>query len=105
MVQLDHDEEMVPMHGMYGTLDAELDLQLTIKRAELTAFLCLTRKASGPTMVHVDNKGFIDGLWRGAMRLALFSHQRLGCNSTERDVRGDMCRYRNDATVEACSTR
>ena len=71
MVQLDHDEEMVPMHGMYGTLDAELDLQLTIKRAELTAFLCLTRKAIGPTMVHVDNKGIIDGLWRREMRLAL----------------------------------
>ena len=33
MVQLDHDEEMEPMHGMYGTLDAELEVQRTIKRA------------------------------------------------------------------------
>ena len=34
-LQLDQDEEMVPMHGMYGTLDAELEVQRTIKRAEL----------------------------------------------------------------------
>ena len=54
MVQLDHDEEMGPMHGMSGTQDAKLEAQRTIKRAELTAYLCLARKAIGPTMVHVD---------------------------------------------------
>ena len=53
VVQLDHDEEMEPMHSMYGTLDAELEVQRTIQRAELTAFLCLT--------AHVENKGIIDG--------------------------------------------
>ena len=37
----------------------------TIKRAELTAFLCLLRKVIGPTKVHVDNKGTIDGLRKG----------------------------------------
>ena len=31
--QLDHDEEVGAMHGMYGTLDAELEVQRTIKRA------------------------------------------------------------------------
>ena len=41
MVQLERDEEMGPLHGMYGTLDAELEVQCTIRRAELTAFLCL----------------------------------------------------------------
>ena len=35
-VQLDHDEEIGPMHG---TLDAELEVRRTIKGAELTAFL------------------------------------------------------------------
>ena len=40
MVQLDHDEEMGPMHGMSGTLDAELEVQRALNRAELTAFLC-----------------------------------------------------------------
>ena len=59
---------MGPMHGMYGTLDAELEVQRTIKRAELTAFLCLLRKAISLIVVHVDNKGIIDGLWRGEMR-------------------------------------
>ena len=68
MVQLDHDEEIGPMHGMYGTQDAELEVQRTIKRAELTAFLCFLWKAIGPTMVHVDSKGIIDGLWRGHMK-------------------------------------
>ena len=45
----DHDDS-----AMYGTLETELEVQLT-------AFLCLLRKAIGPTMVHVDNKGIIDG--------------------------------------------
>ena len=58
-MQLDHGEEMGPMHGMYGTLDAELEVQRTIRRAKLTAFWCLLRRATGPTMVHVDNKGII----------------------------------------------
>ena len=53
---------------MHGTLDAELEVQRTVKSAELTAFLCLFREAIGPAMVHVDNKGIIDGLWRGDMK-------------------------------------
>ena len=58
------------MHGMYGALGAELEVQRTIKRAEVTAFLCLFRKTVGPTTRHVDNKGTIDGLWRGEASLA-----------------------------------
>ena len=60
VVRLDHDEEMGPMRGMYGTLDAELEVQRTIKRSELTVFSCLLRKGVGLTTVHVDNKGIID---------------------------------------------
>ena len=30
--------------GMYGSMDAELEVQRTIMRAELTAFLCLLKK-------------------------------------------------------------
>ena len=41
------DEEMRPMHGMYGTLDADLEVRRTIKRAELAAFLCLLRDKKG----------------------------------------------------------
>ena len=44
VVQLDHDEEMEPMRGMCGTLDAEVEVQRTIKRAELTAFVCLQER-------------------------------------------------------------
>ena len=64
-VQLDYDEEMVPLRGMYGSMEAELEVQRTIKRAELTAFLCLLRKVCGPIKIHVDNKGIIDGLPKG----------------------------------------
>ena len=53
------------MHGMYGTLDAEREVQRTFKRAELTAFMCRLRKAVGLTVVHVDTQGIIDGLCRG----------------------------------------
>ena len=59
------DEEMGLLHGMYGSMEAELEVQRTIKRAELTAFLCLLMRVIGPVKVHVDNKGIIDGLWRG----------------------------------------
>ena len=41
VVQLDHDEELGPIHGMHGTLEAVFDVQRTIKSAELMAFLSL----------------------------------------------------------------
>ena len=65
MVQLDYDVEMGPLHGMYGSMEAEYEVQRTIKRAELTAFLYLLRKVCGPIKVHMDNKGIIDGLRKG----------------------------------------
>ena len=51
------------MHGLYGTLDAEFEVQRTTKRAELTAFLCLLRRTVGRSTAHVENKGIIHGLW------------------------------------------
>ena len=59
VVQLDYDEEMGHLLGMYGSVETEFEVQRTIKGAELTAFLCLLK------IVHVDNKGIIDGLRRG----------------------------------------
>ena len=40
VVQLAYDEEMEPLHRMYGSVEAEVEVQRTIKRAELTTFLC-----------------------------------------------------------------
>ena len=54
VVQSDYDEEMEPLLGMYGSMEAAFELQRTMKRAELTAF-----------KVNVENKGIIDGLRRG----------------------------------------
>ena len=33
VVQLDYGEEMGPLHGMYGSMEAELEVQPAIKRA------------------------------------------------------------------------
>ena len=60
-MQLDHDQEMGPMQGMYGTLDGELEVQRAIKGAELTIFLCLLWRAIGFSMVQVDNTGILMG--------------------------------------------
>ena len=62
-VRLDYDEEMGPLRAVYGSMEAEFEVQRTIKRAELTAFLCLLmiKRVIGPVIVHVDNKGIIDG--------------------------------------------
>ena len=38
LVQVDHGEVTGPMDVMYGTLNAELDVQRTTKRAELLIF-------------------------------------------------------------------
>ena len=65
VVQLDFDEELELLHGMYCSLGAELEVQRTIKRAQLTAFLCLLKKVVGPIKVHVDNKRITDGLRKG----------------------------------------
>ena len=65
VVQLDKNVEMGPLHGMYGSIEAEFEVQRTIKRAELRAFLCFLKKVCGPIKIHVDNKGIIDGLRKG----------------------------------------
>ena len=55
-VQLDYEEELGPLYGMYGSVEAEFEVQRTIKRAELTAFFCLLKRVEGPIKVHVDKK-------------------------------------------------
>ena len=77
------------LHGMCGSMEAELEVQRTTKRAELTAFPCLLKKVMGPSKVHVNNKGIIDGRWRGERECikpkagdADFVDQDLGKNCT-----------------------
>ena len=41
-------------------MEAELEVQSTITRAELTAFFFLWKRVIGLVRVHVDNKGMID---------------------------------------------
>ena len=54
MVQLDYDEELGPLHGRYDSMEADFEVQHTIKRAELTAFLCLLKKVVGMEAADAD---------------------------------------------------
>ena len=54
VVQLDYDEELEPLHGMYGSVEAEFEVQRATERAE--------QKVNGPIKVQVDNKGIVDRL-------------------------------------------
>ena len=44
VVQLDYDEEMGSLYGMYGSMEAEHEVQRNIKRAELTASYAFSGK-------------------------------------------------------------
>ena len=47
VVQLDCDEELGLLHGMYFSTEAEFEVNRTIDSAELTLFLCFFRKVCG----------------------------------------------------------
>ena len=68
MVQLDHDEKMANARDVWnagcwvgGTAHHQWS-------GDNGLLVCLLRKAVGPTVVPVDNKGIIHGLWRGKMK-------------------------------------
>ena len=56
VVQLEYGEEMGPLHGMCGSEETELEVQRTIKRTELTAFLCLFRESYKRRKVSVSSQ-------------------------------------------------
>ena len=45
VVQLDEDEEMGPLHGMCGTLDAEPEVRRTIIKSRANGFLVSPQKS------------------------------------------------------------
>ena len=80
-----HDGVMGPMRGIDGTSDAECDVQRNIKRAELTAILCLLTRMVGPTSAHVAYRGIIS---TGAVEKKNEVHlsENEGCGSVDSDV-------------------
>ena len=54
-----------PWTGCTARWKQNLRSSETIKRAGLTAFLCLLKTVIGPIKVYVDNKLMIDAIWRG----------------------------------------
>ena len=55
---------MEPLHGMYGSMEPEFEVQRTVKRAD---GLPMPSQESDWTSIKVnaDNEGITDGLWRG----------------------------------------
>ena len=51
VVQLDYDEELGPLHAMYGSMEAEFEVPRTVKRPQLTTCLCFLKKVIGPIKV------------------------------------------------------
>ena len=64
-VAIGYDEELGPLHEMYGSVEAAFEFQRTIKRAELTAFLCLLVSKNWTHQSACRQQGIIDELWRG----------------------------------------
>ena len=46
-------KRLEPLPGMYGSMEAELEVQRTIKRTELATFWCLLKRVIGPIKVHM----------------------------------------------------
>ena len=87
VVQVEFDEELGPRHGMYGSMDAELELQRTIKRAELTAFPCLLKKVIGPSRCMSTTKELLMGFGKekenaSTQRLAMLTCCKKNCGKS-----------------------
>ena len=60
MVQLDYDKEEEPWYAVCGPVLAELEVQRTIKKRQSYGI----RRLVGPSTLHSESMGMIDGLWR-----------------------------------------
>ena len=68
-VQLEYNKEEEPWYATYGTMFATLEVQRTIKRAELCASAIALASLIGPSTILTDEKGILDGSWRGEEKL------------------------------------
>ena len=58
VVKLNYDKEEEPLHTIYGTMLAGLEVQKTITRAEQCAFTMALSELVSPSTIHTDNMGF-----------------------------------------------
>ena len=69
MVQLDHDEEMWPTHGMYGTLlDDAFGGAALHRKSGVHGVLVSLQGSYRSYLVFTLTTRVMDGLWRGEMR-------------------------------------
>ena len=102
VVQVDYDKEEEPVYAISGTMRAELEVQSTIKRAELWAFTMTLASLIGPSTIHTDKMGTIDGLWRGRRRMHLSEAEGCGCMDRHVGVADGVCR---EEWGSGCETR
>ena len=65
VVQLDHDGEAEPTHASVGVIEAGVDVQRAMKRADVTAFQMALRGFCPMATSHTDNICILSGLHRG----------------------------------------
>ena len=65
VVQLDDPQEEELWHAMSGTIQDDIEVQRTIKRAVLWALMMALRGPSGAAATHTDNMGILGCLWKG----------------------------------------
>ena len=54
-MHLDYVKEKEPWYALYGTMLAELDVQRTMKSAELRTVTMALASLIGPSIIHNDN--------------------------------------------------
>ena len=64
LVQLDQDMTEEPWSAIYGTMLAALEVQRTIKSALSWALTMAVASLIGPSTIHTENLGNVDGSWR-----------------------------------------
>ena len=64
-MQLDRVGEIEPKHVYVGPIQAGIEVQRTIKTAEMSAFWLALRGLGASATIHTDNLGILNGVHRG----------------------------------------
>ena len=64
VVQLDH-EELEPMREYFWPIEAGIEVQRTINRADMKALCVALTRLCAPTAIHTDRMCIVSGLHRG----------------------------------------
>ena len=80
VVQLDHDGDLGPMREYFGPIEAGIQVQRTINRADMTALCVALTRLCAPAAIHTDHMCILSGVHRGEKKC-------IGPKSKEADLR------------------